>query len=40
VRYSSIFGALPGAHAPGRVHSPPRENICCLRKFVVFFVDF
>ena len=24
VRYSSIFWALPGAHAPGRVHSPHR----------------
>ena len=26
VRYSSIFWALPGAHAPGRVHSPPKAG--------------
>ena len=26
VRYSSIFWALPGAHAPGKVHSPPKAG--------------
>ena len=37
VRYSSILWALPGAHAPGRVHSPharsvhDSESLSCLK---------
>jgi hypothetical protein len=26
VRDVSIFWALPGAHAPGKVHSPPKAG--------------
>jgi hypothetical protein len=45
VRDISIFSALPGAHAPGRVHSPPKagrkekisklEFLLFRRKFLV-----
>ena len=39
VRYISIFLALPGAHAPGRVHSPPKAGFILFPflKIVIVF---
>ena len=41
MRYSSIFWALQGAHAPGRVHSPPKAGRRrTFRKLYDFFACF
>ena len=40
VRYISIFWALPGAHAPGRVHSPfKRISIWLVETEIAFSVE-